>query len=130
MARLHAGVALVVVALALGGCSEDGDGTVAPAAEEVEDAAVDARRAAVDGWDSLKNDAERLVNEIQSNKDPNAKQELLERCRDSVNKLREADSAQADRAQSLCDRIQNTDVDAGEAWQEIKEEIAQLNPFE
>ncbi|MBW3614455.1 MAG: hypothetical protein KY439_03985 [Actinobacteria bacterium] len=99
-------------------------------AEETQEAAGDVRQAAVDAWGSLKNDAERLVNEIQSNKDPNAKQELLERCRDSVDKLRDADSGQVDEAQSLCDRIQNTDVDAGEAWNEIKKEIAELNPVD
>jgi hypothetical protein len=70
---------------------------------------------------------ERLVDEIRTRNAPEAKQQLLDRCRDALERLREADSEDAERVESLCDRIRDTDIEDSSVWNDIKEQIEQLD---
>lgn len=96
--------------------------------DEIEDAAGDAAAALDDAWANLETDGERLVDEIQSAGDPEAKQELLDRCRDVLEELRESDSDRAGEVEAMCDRIRDTDVDDNDAWDEVEQEIEELLP--
>ncbi|MDQ4098713.1 MAG: hypothetical protein M3144_12715, partial [Actinomycetota bacterium] len=94
--------------------------------EEAREAAGDVRAAAGQAWASLRTDSERIVDQIQTRNDPNAKQELLDRCRDSLEKLRRSNSNSADRVEQLCTRIRNTDVNARETWNDVRREINEI----
>lgn len=75
---------------------------------------------------SLGTDAERLVDEIQANRAPQAEGDLLERCRDVLESIREAESESADRVDEICDRIHDADVEDAEVWDTIRQEIDEV----
>ncbi len=126
--RLTRHLALLVAAIVLLVACGDGDADTAqdppPQAEEV---AQDASEATKDALASLRTDAERLLDEIRTQDAPRFKEELLERCRDALERLRQAESDAAQRAEQLCSRIQDTDVANADAWSDIKREIDQLD---
>ena len=121
--------ALATITIALGtlfvACGDDDVDTEATQ-DTVEDAATDAREEAENAFASLRTEAERLLDEIQTRNAPEAKQELLDQCRDVLERLRKANSDQVDRVESLCDRIRDTDPANSSVWQEVKDEIARL----
>ncbi len=122
-------IAMVMAgALALVGCGDDGDTAADNVGQETQEAAQDARTAARDVWASFRTDVERLVDEIRTQDAPRVKEELLQRCRDALERLRQAGSDQVDRVEQLCDRVQETDVGNTSAWNDIRREIEQLNP--
>ncbi len=120
-------VALLVGAAVVLPACDDND-TAQDVREQTEEVAEDAAAAAQDAWASLRTDAERLVDEIQTRNDPMAKERLLERCRDALEELRKAESDQADRAEQVCDRIRDTDVNDRDAWSDVKDRIEDINP--
>ncbi len=81
---------------------------------------------AEEAFASLGIDAERLVDEIQANRAPQAEGDLLERCRDVLESIREAESESADRVDEICDRIHDADVDDAEVWNTIRQEIDEV----
>ncbi len=119
---------MLVGALTFTACGDDDGGTATDAVEQqTEEAARDARAAAQDAWASLRTDAERLLDEIRTQDAPRVKEELLERCRDVLERLRRAESDATQRVEQLCSRIQETDVANADAWSDIKRQIDQLD---
>lgn len=110
----------------LGGCGEDDDGN--DLGQQAEDAAEDVGEAAQDAFASLRTDGERLIDEIQTRNDPEAKEQLLDRCRDTLEQLREDASASADAVEEVCDLIRDTDVNDRDAWSDVKDRLDQLTP--
>lgn len=125
---------LLMATLVLVGCSEDTEReareTATSLREEAEEATRDVREAAQDAWASLRTDGERLVDEVRTRDDPAAQQRLLEECRDTLERLRRAESPGAGRVDELCNRIRNTDVHDDSAWDDIKRELQRLNPLD
>jgi hypothetical protein len=130
MWRRGVALAFLVIAAVGGGCSEETENeareTATSLGQEARDAAGDLREAAGDAWASLRTDSERLVDEIQTRNDPKAKQDLLDRCRDSLEKLRRSNSDSAERVDRLCTRIRDTDVNAREAWNDVRRDINEI----
>lgn len=123
---------LTVISVLVAGCG-NGDGaqeaedTARDVAESAKDRAQGAAESLEDGWATLRTEAEGLIDDISTRHDPEAKKQLLEKCRERLEDLRQADSDDVGRVESLCDRIRDTDVDAGEAWTEIKDEIDNID---
>ena len=119
---------VLVGVLAFGACGDDdGQTTTDTIEQQTEEAARDARAAAQDAWAALRTDAERLLDEIRTRDAPRVKEEVLERCRDALERLRKAESDAVDRVERLCSRIQETDVANADAWSDIKREIDQVD---
>lgn len=114
--------------VALAACGDDADETAEDVRERTEEVAEDAASAAREAWATLRTDTERLVDEIQTRNDPRTKQQLLDRCRDALQKLREARSDQADRAEEVCDLIRDTDVNDRDAWSDVKDRVERIDP--
>ncbi len=94
--------------------------------DTIEEAGESAGETAEEAFASLGTDAERLVDEIQANRAPQAEGDLLERCRDVLKSIREAESESADRVDEICDRIHDADVDDAEVWDTIRQEIEEV----
>lgn len=105
-------------------CGDDADTQATQ--DTVEDATRDAREEAENAFATLRTEGERLLDEFQTRNAPEAKQKLLEQCRDVLERLRKADSDQAGRVESLCDRIRDTDPANTSVWNEVREEITKL----
>ncbi len=116
-------VAVLTLGALFAGCGEDAD--TQATRDTVEESAQDARQAAENAFAALRTDAERLVDEIQTRKAPEAKEALLDRCRNALERMRKAESESADEVDRLCNRIRETDIDVP-AWAEIKAEIERL----
>ena len=95
--------------------------------QQVREATNGARQQARDAWASVRTDGERLVDQIQTRNDSEAKQDLLNECRDALERLRKNDAAIADRVEKLCDRIRDTDVNAGSTWNDVKQQLRDIN---
>ncbi len=104
-----------------------GNPTVAAAKEDVKDAAASAKQQAREAWASIRTDGERWVDRIQTRGDTGAKQELLNACRDALERLRKDNAGAADRVDRLCTRIRDTDVSNSSAWNEIQSELNRLD---
>ena len=121
--RAIASVATVFT-LVLAGCgSEDVDPDAVPGLEE---AGEDARAQAEEALADLRTEAEEAVDELPTPEAPEVKQELLDRCRDAVESMREADMQTTDSVQQICDRIEGADVSDLDLWNEIQQEIENL----
>lgn len=120
--------ALVLTIIALGmlfvACGDDADTQATQ--DTVADATRDARDEAENAFANLRTEAERLLDEFQTRNAPEAKQKLLEQCRDALERLRKADSDQTGRVESLCDRIRDTDPANASVWNEVRDEITKL----
>jgi hypothetical protein len=75
----------------------------------------------------LRTDGERLINEIQTRNDPDAKDQLLDRCRDVEEQLRKSENASADRVNKFCDDIRDADPEDSGAWNTIRTRFDELN---
>lgn len=111
--------------LVFAGC-DAGDVDTDATRDTIEEAGESASETAEEAFASLRTDAERLVDEIQANEAPQAKEDLLERCRDVLESLREAESESADRVGEICDRIRDADVQDAEVWDTIRQEIDEV----
>lgn len=119
---------LVLIAIALGmlfvACGDDVDTEATQ--DTVEEATRDARNETENAFANLRTEAERLMDEFQTRNAPEAKQQLLDKCRDALERLRKANSDQAGRVDSLCNRIRDTEPSNAAVWREVKDEIAKL----
>lgn len=126
--RSRGRVAVVLITVALGmlfvACGDDADTQATQ--DTVEDATRDAREEAEDAFATLRTEGERLLDEFQTRNAPEAKQKLLEQCRNVLERLRKANSDQAGRVDSLCNRIRDTDPSNASVWREVREEITKL----
>lgn len=125
-------LALTVAPVSVAGCgngngAQEAEDTARDVAESTEERAQGAAESLGDGWATLRTEAEGLIDDISTRHDPEAKSQLLEKCRERLEDLRRADSDEVGRVESLCDRIRDTDVDAGAAWAEIKDEIDSID---
>ena len=127
--------AVVLITIALGmlfvACGDDGDNEVTQrdtqtTQDTVEDAAADAREEAENAFATLRTEGERLLDEFQTRNAPEAKQKLLDQCRDVLERLRKANSDRVGRVESLCNRIRETDPSNASVWREVRDEIAKL----
>lgn len=118
---------LLASALAVGACGDDDVDSAAQradeAAERVKDEAGEAREGAEDAFATFRTGFERLVDEASSG-DAEAKEKLLDECRDSLEQLRKDNDPRAEKVGALCERIRN--ADDGNAWKEIREEYDQI----
>lgn len=121
--------AMVSIALTLGmlfvACG-DNDVDTQATQDTVEDATRDVREEAENAFATLRTEAEKLMDEFQTRNAPQAKEKLLEQCREVLERLRKADSDQTGRVDSLCNRIRETDPTNAAVWREVKDEIAKL----
>ena len=118
-------MALVLAGAAVGiACTEE---EAARTDQQVRETSSEARQQAREAWASVRTDGERLIDQIQTRNDPEAKQDLLDDCRDALERLRKNDAAIADRVEKLCDRIRDTDVSAGSAWNDVKQQLRDIN---
>ncbi len=121
--------ALVLIAIALGtllAACGDNDVNTEATQDTVEEATRDARQEAENAFATLRTEAERLVDQFQTRNAPEAKQRLLDQCRDALERLREANSDQVGRVESLCNRIRDTDPSSASVWREVRDEITKL----
>lgn len=127
--RVRSRCAAVLIAVALGtlfAACGDNDVDTEATRDTVEEAGRDAREEAENAFASLRTDAERLLDEFQTRNAPQAKEQLLEQCRDALERLRRAESQNVDRVEALCDRIRDTDPSNSSVWREIRDEINRL----
>jgi hypothetical protein len=124
--RLLAGT-LVVAAVVGVACTDDGGVDTDRARDEAQQTRQEVTEEAKDAWASLRTDGERLIDEIQTRNDPDAKQRLLNQCRDVLEQMRKNDAANADRVDQFCNRVRETDPNARSAWNEIKAEFEELD---
>lgn len=115
----------VTLGLTLVGC-DDADVETDATRDTIEEVGETASERAQEAFASLRTDSERLVDEIQTTNAPQAKEDLLERCRDVLERLREAESEAADRVGEICDRIRDADVEDAEVWDTIRDEIDEV----
>ncbi len=123
--RRVAGMIAIVLAALFAACA-DNDADPEATRDSVEDAGRDVREEAEDAFASLRTDGERLLDEIQTRNAPEAKERLLNQCRDVLERLRQADSEHVDRVDALCNRIRETDPADASVWREVKDEISNL----
>lgn len=118
---------LGVAFMFLAGCG-DNDDSARDTSDRIEDTvqegAEDLAKAADDAWASFRTNFERLVDEAATG-DSEAQEELLDRCRDALQELREADDPDADRVGELCDQIRDADDET--AWDELRAEFEELD---
>ncbi len=108
-------------ALLLAGCSsEDVDPEALP---DVAEATEDARAEAEEALASLRAEAQETVEEVRTGAAPDIKQELLDRCREALELLREAESDAATSVEDICTRIESTEVSDADVWSDIQREI-------
>jgi len=107
-------------------CESDGSVNSEQAESRARDAVGTVRNQAEDAWASLRTDGERLIDNVQTRNDPEAKQQLLDRCRDAEERLRENDSRNADRVNEFCDNVRDADPNNSDAWNRIKSEFETL----
>ena len=120
--------ALFAGAVAGVACSDDGTVDTDRVADQAKTSATQVRQEVQNTWASLRTDGNRLIDDVQARKDPDAKKQLLDRCRDTQEQFRKNDdSANADRVGSFCDRVRDADPNAQGAWNEIKSEFQKLD---
>lgn len=119
---------MVLIAIALGvlfvACGDDADTQATQ--DTVQEATRDAREETENAFATLRTEGERLLDQFQTRNAPEAKQQLLDKCRDALERLRKANSDQAGRVDSLCNRIRDTEPSNASVWREVKDEIAKL----
>ncbi len=108
-------------------CTAEDEASVDSGMATAERSASDLKADAKDAWASLRTDGERLVDRVQTRNDTDAKQQLLQSCRDALERLRKAEVDSAGRVDQLCTRIRDTDVNNSSAWTDIKSELQRLN---
>ena len=129
MARTLSRLTLVVLPLILGmaiaaACSES---EVDQAQDTAKSTSKDIQQQTKDAWASFRTDSDRLVDQVQTKNDPEAKKQLLDRCRNSVEQMRKANSTNADQVDKFCDQIRDADVNNKDAWNNVKSRLNELN---
>lgn len=124
-------LALVLFGTALAACNAEDEQDLRDTGRDVQqqtrELSEDARRESSDAWASLRTDGERLVDQVQTRNDPESKQQLLDRCRDTLERLRKAGSPRAGQVDDLCTAIRAADVSNDSVWDGIRQRFNQLN---
>ncbi|MDP1795173.1 MAG: hypothetical protein Q8K63_13640 [Acidimicrobiales bacterium] len=124
---MRAAAGLFAISLTFAACSEsDRDSaaqTADDAAERVEDEAGELKEKAEDAFDSFRTGFERSIDEASSG-DDEAKEKVLDECRDTLEDLRQNDDPRAEQVGALCQKIR--DADDGNAWNEVREEFDEI----
>lgn len=121
-------IALTMVgALVAAGCSSDTKVDTNKAEQQVKEASGDLRKSATEAWAGLSTDGDRLVDRVQTLNDADAKKELLNKCRAAQERLKKDNNQNADRTNTLCDRIRDADVNNATSWNDIKTELRSLS---
>ena len=118
---------LLVAAVIAAGCSDDNKVDTDKAKAQATKAAEQVKQQTRDAWASLRTDGDRLADQVQTRKDPEAKKQLLDKCRDAVERMRKDDQPNADRVNKLCDRIRDADPNDSATWNDVKAQIKDLN---
>lgn len=69
---------------------------------------------------------EDLRTEISGDVTPERKQQMLQRCRTAVDRLRRSDDPQADRLADFCQSLEATNPDTPAAWNDIRARLDEL----
>ena len=120
-------VVLLVGSVAAAGCSNDTTVDTEKAKDQANRATEQITKETRDAWASLRTDGDRLADQVQTRKDPEAKQQLLAKCRDSAEQMRKNDQGNCDRVNTLYDRIRDADPNCIGAWNDIKNQLKDLN---
>ena len=112
---------LPLLLIALGGmvvvaCTDDG-----------ESAATTVRQESKDAWARMRTDSDRLVDNVQKNRDQASKQTLLDNCRKSQEEMAKNDAERARRVERVCDQIRDAEPGNSNAWNDIKKRLDELN---
>ena len=97
------------------------------AGQQAQAAAGTVQKEVKEAWSSVSVDSDRLLDRIQARNDPEAKTELLNKCRDAQEKIAKSDSARGGDVNKLCDQIRDTDVNNRDSWNQIKDQMTRLN---
>ena len=112
---------LPLLLIALGGmvvvaCTDDGEGAAQTVSQQSKDA-----------WAKMRTDSDRLVDNVQKNKDQASKQTLLDNCRNTQEQMAKNDAERARRVERVCDQIRDADPANSNAWSDIKKRLDELN---
>lgn len=78
-------------------------------------------------WASVYSDAQSLLNQLQSQNAPQLKQSLLNKCATAQQQANQNDATLGSKIQSLCTMISNTDVSNNQAWNQVRQQLNNLN---
>jgi hypothetical protein len=78
-------------------------------------------------WSSLYTDAQNLINQLQTQNAPQAKQTAVSQCQSAVQQVQSSNPSLGSQVSSLCDKISSTDVSNSQAWNQIKQQLSDLN---
>ena len=112
---------LPLLLIALGGmvvvaCTDDDEATARSVRQETKDA-----------WAKMGTDSDRLVDNVQKNKDEASKKTLLDNCRNAQEQMAKNDAERAKRVERVCDQIRDADPAKSDAWNDIKKRLDELN---
>lgn len=120
--------ALLLVGVVAGvACSDDGTVDKDKAKDTASQTAGQVKKETRDAWATLRTDGDKLIDQVQTRNDPEAKKQLLDRCRNTVESMRKSDQPNADQVNKLCDKIRDTEPSSQSAWTEIKNQYNDLN---
>ena len=119
--------ALLLLGAVVGVACDSDDTDTDAAQQQVREASQNIRQEAREAWAGLRADGDQLVDRVQTRNDPNAKQELLDKCRDAQERLKKEDASGAGQVESFCNKVRDTDVNNNSAWNDIKNQLKDLN---
>lgn len=113
---LTAGLVLLGATALVACTEEDAD----RAQDQVQGAANTVTKEMKDAWVSASVDGEKLIDDVQTRNDPEAKRKLLENCRKGEEQMRKANADAGRQMQQLCDQIRDADVNNRGAWDGVR----------
>jgi hypothetical protein len=119
--------AVAVSMLAVAACDDSAAVDRDSAQATVQDAVREVRQDSREAWSGLRSDGERLIDRVQARNDPDAKKELLDRCRDAEERLSKLRDSYAGDVNKLCDDIRDADVNNSGIWNEIERRFNQID---
>lgn len=120
--------ALLLVGVTAGiACSDEGTVDQDKARDQANQASQTIQKETRDAWATLRTDGDKLVDQIQTRNDPEAKKQLVDQCRSTVEQMRKNDAPNADRVNTFCDQVRDTDTNNNDAWNKVKTELKDLN---
>ena len=113
-------VAVLAGAVVSIACDSESDVNSDQAQQQVKEVSQNVKQEVRQAWAGFQTDSERLVDDVQTRKDPEAKKKLVDSCRDTLERLRREDADSASRIEKICDKIRDTDVNNNSAWNDVK----------
>lgn len=114
---------MVLGASALVACTEEDTDRVQSEAQGAADRITQEMK---DAWVSASVDGEKLIDDVQTRNDPEAKKKLLENCRKGEEQMRKANADAGKQMQQLCDQIRDADVNNKDAWDKVRTRWTEL----